>query len=348
MRYLHVLKHPKKHFTLALFLISGLSVLLSPAYAARRTLEEILVVVNNDVITREDFNQYKKITLRQLAQSNPQLPPEAQLDAQLLDRLINERIQMQLAEQSGLHVEEVQLKRSLERIAEDSRMNVPQLMIGLERNGISVARFKEEIRREILLNRLQEREIGSRITISETDIDRFWDDEKVKHAAQQGKSTVPQYHARHILIKVNESLTDADAKQKIEDIYRKAVAKPEEFSKLASQYSEDGTAQKGGDLGWVNLGDTVPEFEHAMTQLKPNQLSRPIRTPFGYHLIQLVEIRQYDVVKNKDRTIARNAIRAQKMEETFAEWLRDIRAKATVEYRAATPPATAGVPAPHQ
>ncbi len=339
MRRLPVLSRSSRSFIFACLALSS-SLLVPSVEAARRNLEEILVVVNNDVITNEDFAQYKKITLRQLGNNKIPLPPEAQLNAQILDRLINERIQLQVAEQSGIQVEELQLNRSLQRIAEDSHMTVAQLMTGLERTGITVARFREEIRHEILLNRLQEREIGARVTVSEADIDRYWEQQAQAPTSQNTPvSAVPQYHARHILIKVNEAMPDDEAQQKIKGLYRQLQAQPDQFATLAERHSEDGTARKGGDLGWLSLGDTVPEFEHAMVALKPNQLSGPVRSPFGYHLIQLLATRQYDAQKNKDRTIARNALRAQKMQETFADWLQQLRARATIEYRAAKPPA---------
>jgi peptidyl-prolyl cis-trans isomerase SurA len=319
------------------FILGCLAITSSLATAARQTLEEILVIVNNDAVTRDDFDQYKKITLRQLGHSKTPLPPKAQLDEQLLDRLINERIQIQAAEQSGIHVEEMQLSRSLQRIAEDSHMTVPQLMQGLERLGISVTRFREEIRREILLNRLQEREIGARVNISDADIDRFWDQQAKTITPGEG-TIIPQYHARHILVRVSEAMPDADAHQKINDLYKKVQRNQDQFKTLAEQFSEDGTAKKGGDLGWVGPGDTVPEFEHTLTQLKPNQISLPVRTPFGYHIIQLLETRQYDVLKNRDKAVARNALRGQKMQEAFADWLKELRSKASIEYRSAPAP----------
>ncbi len=159
-------------FLLTCFMAGSL-LLQTPSYAARQTLEEILVVVNNEAITRTDFNQYKNTTLRQLQRSNTPLPPAAQLDAQILDRLINERIQLQVAEQTGLQIEEAHLNRSIERIAEDSHMTTAQFLMGLERSGVSVNRFKDDIRHEILLNRLQEREIGARVHNTDEDMEKF-------------------------------------------------------------------------------------------------------------------------------------------------------------------------------
>jgi peptidyl-prolyl cis-trans isomerase SurA len=137
---------------------------------------------------------------------------------------------------------------------------------------------------------------------------------------------------RHILIKVNQVVTAAEAKRKLTEL-KERLDHGASFEELAKLYSNDLSASKGGDLGWIYPGDTVPEFERAMDQLKPGEVSQPIETPFGYHLIQVVERKTDDASKERTRQAARQAIRDRKIEEATEDWMRQIRDRAYVEYR---------------
>lgn len=143
---------------------------------------------------------------------------------------------------------------------------------------------------------------------------------------------VRQTHARHILIKVNEIVSETDAKRKLE-LLRDRIVHGESFAELARLHSQDGSAPKGGDLGWLYAGDTVPEFEQAMDELKPGAISQPIKSPFGYHLISVIERRNQDASDERKRLAAKQAIRDRKIEEGFNEWLQQLRDRTYVEYR---------------
>jgi peptidyl-prolyl cis-trans isomerase SurA len=152
---------------------------------------------------------------------------------------------------------------------------------------------------------------------------------------KRGKDTplvVQQTHARHILIKVNEVMSEQDAKNRLLQI-KERLDNAADFAELARLHSEDGSASRGGDLNWLSPGDTVPEFEQAMNALKPGALSEPVRSPFGWHLIQVLERRNEDVSKERKRLQARQEIRARKADESYQEWLRQLRDRAYVEYR---------------
>jgi peptidyl-prolyl cis-trans isomerase SurA len=151
--------------------------------------------------------------------------------------------------------------------------------------------------------------------------------------AQAAAPAVQQTHVRHILIKVNQVVTAAEAKRKLTELKERLDHGSATFEELAKLYSNDLSASKGGDLGWVYPGDTVPEFERAMDQLKPGEVSQPIETPFGYHLIQVVERKTDDASKERTRQAARQAIRERKIEEATEDWMRQIRDRAYVEYR---------------
>ena len=144
---------------------------------------------------------------------------------------------------------------------------------------------------------------------------------------------VRQTHARHILIKTSEVVSDADARRRLSELRERVVQGGASFAELAKQYSADISAAKGGDLGWVYPGDTVPEFEQAMDALKPGEISQPVQSPFGWHLILVEDRRVQDVSDDRKRAAARNALRERKSDEAFQDWLRQLRDRAYVEYR---------------
>ena len=143
---------------------------------------------------------------------------------------------------------------------------------------------------------------------------------------------VTQTHARHILIKTNELTSEADARARLLQL-KERIENGVKFDELARLHSEDASASKGGDLGWINPGDTVPEFEKAMDALKPGELSAPIQSPFGFHLIEVLARRSQDVTQERQKFVARQAIRERKAEEAFEDWVRQIRDSAYVELR---------------
>jgi peptidyl-prolyl cis-trans isomerase SurA len=143
---------------------------------------------------------------------------------------------------------------------------------------------------------------------------------------------VTQTHARHILIKTNELTSESDARNRLLQL-KERIDNGVKFDELARLHSDDASASKGGDLGWINPGDTVPEFEKAMNELKPGEISNPVQSPFGWHLIQVLERRDQDVTQERQRMQARQAIRERKAEEAFQDWVRQIRDSAYVELR---------------
>jgi len=158
----------------------------------------------------------------------------------------------------------------------------------------------------------------------------------IKLVDKRGTATeviVKQTHARHILIRLNEIVSESDALQRLTELKRRIELGGESFADLARQYSDDASAAKGGDLGWLSPGDTVPEFERAMDALKPGEISDPVRTPFGFHLINVIERRDEDLSEERQRLMARQAIKARKSEAAYQDWIRQQRDKAYVEYR---------------
>lgn len=412
----------------------------APAFAADddvSQIDRIVAVVDKDVITYGELRDRIQIVLSQLEKQGAQRPPQDVLEKQVLERLISDRLQLQLAAQTGLRVDDNQLDKTIERIAEQNKLSISEFRDALEKDGISYRKFREDMRNEIILARLREREVDNRVNVTEAEIDnlltsqasrneirdefdlshilvrtpeesapeelqklRAKADEALKRlqegedfgqvsarfsdapnaleggklgwkndtqipklfvdslkTLQPGQFTeiirspngfhilklnnrrgasspmlVQQTNVRHILIKPSEVVSDADAQHRLADL-KERIENGGNFAELARQYSEDGTAAKGGELGWVNPGDTVPDFEKAMNELQPGQVSAPIRSPFGWHLIQVLERRSQDMSKEAVRLKARQEIRARKADEAYQDWLRELRDRAYVEYR---------------
>jgi len=416
----------------------------APAAASSRPVlaDAIVAVVNNEVITRQELLQQERIVERRMKGQGIALPPETEFRRQLLERMILDRAQLQMAKEEGIHVSDDMLDRAIERIAEQNKMSLSQFRQELEREGTPFASFRDEIRNEIMMQRLREREVDNKVQVSESEVDNYLathanadqaqqydvahilvripenataeqiaerrkraegvlqqlqsggDFAKLaatysdasdgltggdlgwrgpdrlpqlfldalakmqpgqvsplmksengfhiiklvgKRSADDGKNpqsgAVMQTHVRHILIKVNELVTPEEAKRKLVELRQRLENHAATFEELAKLYSNDLSASNGGDLGWVYPGDTVPEFERAMNALKPGEISEPIRTPFGYHLIQVLGRKTDDVSPERKRLLARQAIRDRKIEEATQEWLRELRDRAYVEYR---------------
>jgi len=401
-------------------------------------VDRIVAVVDREVITYGELQDRIRLVLEQLEKQGNPRPPQDALEKQVLERVINDRLQMQLASQTGIRVDDNQLDRTLERIAEQNKLSMRDFRQALERDGVSFAKFREDIRNEIIITRLREREVENRIVVTEAEIDNLLTTQssreqepdefdlshilistpeeaspevlqklraKAEEALQRTQSgedfaevaarysdapnaleggrlgwktvdslpdlfvdviqplkpgeisqilrspngyhilklnnrrggssplIVQQTRVRHILVKLNELVSEEDAQHRLNDLRERLIHGGADFAELARLHSEDGSAANGGELGWVNPGDTVPEFEKAMNALKPGDISAPTKSPFGWHLIQVLERRSQDMSNEAARLKARKQIRARKSEEAFQEWLRELRDRAYIEYR---------------
>jgi peptidyl-prolyl cis-trans isomerase SurA len=400
--------------------------------------DRIVAVVNDEAITLNELRARLAVVERQLRSQGTSLPPRNVLEKQLLERMIIDRLQLQFAKETSTHVDDGQLDAALRRIAENNHMNLPEFRAALEKDGITWAKFREEIREEMTIARLREREVDNRITISEGEIDNFLaspesasgaNEElnlahillrvpeqaspdqllRIRSRAEQAllqvrrgddfakvaasfsdapdalsggsiglrpvsrlpglyaeaaqklapgevsgilrspaglhiiklidrrggavaAQSVRQTHARHILIKVNDLVPEAEAKRKLE-VLKERLDNGADFAELAKLNSNDLSASKGGDLGWLYPGDTVPDFEKAMDALKVNEISQPVRSQFGWHLIQVLGRRVGDASQERQRQLARQTLRERKSDEAYQEWLRQMRDGAYVEYR---------------
>jgi len=432
----------KRFSVIALALVCGAALAqreppARPAAGRIALVDRVVAVVNSEVITQHELLERIERVLRELRRGGTP-PPREQLERQVLERLIIDKAQLQLAKETGLRVDDLDLDRTVARVAEDNRMSLTEFRQTLERDGVPFNRFREELRNEIVLSRLREREVDNRIVVSDSELDNYLADqgdkagaavefnlahvlvripeqarpeqveqrraraeEAVKRLGQgedfsriaamysdapdalQGGSLgwresnrlpelfvqalsrlqpgavsgvlrspagfhvlklverrsagaapmlVEQMHARHILLRTSEIVSEDDARRKLLQL-RERIVGGADFAELARLHSEDSSASRGGDLGWLYPGDTVPEFERAAAALKPMEVGQPVKSPFGFHLIQVLERRTADVSSERRRLEARKALRDRKRDEAYEEWLRQLRDRTYVDYR---------------
>ncbi|HUJ86063.1 MAG TPA: peptidylprolyl isomerase [Burkholderiales bacterium] len=401
-------------------------------------VDRIVAVVNKEAITQSELDDQVAAAERQLGRQGTPLPERAVLQRQVLDRLILVKAQLQLAKETGIRIDDVQVDRAVERIAENNNLTLAAFRSALERDGVSFDKFRDQVRDQIILTRLREREVDSKIQVSDSEIDLYLEQNKDvakqraeynvaqilvrlpdqasperieaahakaekaraealagadfaklaatysdgpdalkggelgwrsedrlpdlftaalkdmqpngisqvlrspagfhvlkllgrRDAAGAAGPPVKQTHVRHILIRTSEAVSEDDAKRKLEDLRERIVRGGADFAELARVHSEDASAARGGDLGWVYPGDTVPDFERAMDALKPGEISQPVKTPFGWHLIQVLERRTAGMSPERRRLQAREILRERKSDEAYQEWLRQLRDETYVE-----------------
>jgi peptidyl-prolyl cis-trans isomerase SurA len=421
---------------LALFAV--LALVAASAAQAVVLVDRIVAVVNKEVITYSELNEAVGMAARQLARQGTPAPERPVLERQMLERLILDKAQLQLARETGIRVDELQLDRAVERIAQSNNLTLADFRRALESDGVSFDAWRNDVRQQMVMTRLREREVENRVQVSDTEVDLFLEQlknhpdegaeynlghilvrvpegaspERIRQArsraeqalaeakagapfaqvaasysdatdALQGgtlgwrsrerlpelfadalahmspgelseplrspagfhilklierrgalaEAPVLQTRLRHILVRTNEAVSEAEARRKLQELRERIVKGGADFAELARQYSDDGTAARGGELDWVYPGDTVPEFERAYQELKIGEVSEPVRTPFGYHLIQVLERRSSDMSPERRRLQARQALRERKADEAYQEWLRQLRDQTYVELR---------------
>jgi len=400
-------------------------------------IDRIEVVVNDDVITHQELEDRTASVTRMLQRQKTMLPDRNILERQVLERMISEMLQEQFAKETGLRVDDAMLDKTILRIAQQNKFDsVGAFRAKVEEDGTNFKEFREEIRNEMISTRLREREVDSKLVISENEVDNYLSNQArqegkgeelqlahimvivpeqasadkiqsfrtradqalaklrggapfsqvaagysdaqdalkggelgwrtadrlppifaealqkmkpgevsevlrspngfhiIKLLDRRSKDTpvvITQTHARHILIKTSELVSESDAKNRLQEI-KQRIDKGANFAEEARLHSEDGSAPQGGDLGWLSPGETVPEFESAMDALKVGQVSGLVQSGFGWHLIQVMERRRTDVTEEQKRQRARLAIRAVKSDEAYQDWMRQLRDRGFIEY----------------
>lgn len=403
-----------------------------------RSADYIVAVVNSEPVTNNEVRaRLQRVTETMKAQGAQQLPPAQELAREVLERLIVEKAQIQTAKETGIKVDDFAVDQAIQNLAQQSGLSAEAMRREVAQRGQSEASFRGDIRNQLLMQRLQNREVDGRVKVSEHDIDQYQAERKqqagqtdmaqttinlghilitvperatqteiaqrqalaqqalnaarteadfaavakrfseggqavlgmrpanrypalfiesvastpvggivgpirsaagfhilkvIDKSAQGVTAVVTQNHARHILLRTSPQLGEREAAQRLSEL-RQRIEGGASFEALARQYSEDGSAPSGGDLGWAGPGRYVPEFEQALNALQPGQMSPPVVSRFGVHLIQLVERRQATLTAREQREMLRDVVREEKLEKAYANWLQELRGQAYVEYR---------------
>ena len=407
------------------------------ARPAVRQADYIVAVVNSEPITYNELQTRLARVLQQLAgQPNP--PPRALIEREVLERLILEKIQLQQAEQNGIKVDDLAVTQAEQLVASQNSVSREEMLHRLAQDGVTPERFRQDLRRQLLQQRLREREVDARVRVTDVEADAFLREQtggqalavelnlghiliavpenpspeglaqsqalaqqvveqaragadfaalarehsagperaqgglmglrpaerypelfaqavqnlsiggvagplrsaagfhilKVVDKASNSKlPPITQNRARHILLRATPQLSEAAAAARLADYRRRVLAGQADFADLAREHSQDGSAKEGGDLGWAAPGRYVPEFEAVLNALQPGEISQPLASRFGVHLIQLMERRQVQPSPREQREMARYALREKKTEDAYRQWAQELRARAYVEYR---------------
>lgn len=406
---------------------------------ALQAADYIVAVVNSEPITNSEVRARRARVLQQLAQQRRPVPPMAELNRQVLERIIVERAQLQVAREYGIKVDDLSLDQAERNVARQNSIDLPELRRRLSADGISYASFREDLRNQLVLARLRDREVESRVRVTDVEVEQFLREQRETAAAmpaelniaqilvavpesatpeqqaalrqratrllararagedfaqlaaqasdamgasanggalglrtvdrypelfvqavarlpvggiselvqsgagfhvlkllerkEAGGMTVTQSRSRHILLRTGPRLDEASARERLADFKRRIESRQADFAALAREHSQDGSAANGGDLGWASPGMFVPEFEEVLDALAPGQIAAPFVSRFGVHLVQLLERREARLSPREEREVARNELRQKKLDEAFAQWAEDIRARAFVDLR---------------
>ncbi len=419
---------------------------LRPAAAASgvsRQADYIVAVVNSEPITNSELRAALERTEQQMAQQGAAMPPRGAMTRLVLDRLINDRAQLQMAKTSGIKVDDNMLEAAAQTVARQNQISMDELRRRLVADGIPYSKFQSNLRDELLLSRLRQREVEARVSVTDREVDDFLRDQqngsdpasqalnlgeiliavpenatpdqitalqakaqmvadKVRaggdfaalvtefstaatrsNGGQMGLRTadrypplfveatqalsvggvtnpvrsgagfhvlkviekknngvldavVPQTRARHILLRLSNQQTEDVAIAKLAGFKKSIAAGRNDFAALAKENSEDGSAKDGGDLGWTSPGVFVPEFEKVMDSLALNQISEPVVSRFGVHLIQVMERREAKLTPREQREAVRGQLREKKQDEAYVTWVQEVRGRAYVELRDAS------------
>ena len=408
-----------------------------PAAPARYPLNSIVAVVNEDIILATELERARRQITRQLEEKGTPLPDQATLNKEVLNKLVMDSLQLQLATTNGITIEDSVLNEEIKGLARKNGVSLTEFRDILERDGYSYEQFRNDLRRQMTIMQVRRQMVASRIKVNDQEVDNLLatlkasgqgdvefrlghiliaipeaaSPEQVQAAEARANSTlgrlrggadfaevalvasdsqtaleggdlgwlklgqlpsmfidtvktmqvgeisdlirssgsfhiiklmdkrgderhyVEQTRVRHILIKPDELNSDADVQTRIRQLEIR-LRGGEDFSTIALANSQDTlSAARGGDLGWVNQGDTVPAFEEAMNKLAPGELSPPVKTEFGWHLIEVQERRTHDSTEEYERAKVQKLLRARKYDEELILWMRRLRDESYVEYR---------------
>jgi peptidyl-prolyl cis-trans isomerase SurA len=410
--------------------------------AGPQTADYIVVLVNSEPITNNEVRQRVLRVEQQLTQQGAAMPPRSELARQVMEQLVGERAQLQQAIELGLRVDEATLLQTEQSIAEQNQLSLEEFRRRMAEQGMDINRLRSDLSNQILLQRVRDREVESRVRVTEADIDAYIREKQAnidlsqlelnlahvlvlvpegateeqvrelqaraqavadrarsgfdfaalardysdapertnggvfgmraadrlpalfveavqpvpaggiagpfrspagfhvlkvleKNQAGLPETVITQTRARHILLRTSPQLSQDAALARLSQLREQVTGGQASFPALAREHSQDGSARQGGDLGWANPGQFVPEFEEAMNALRPGEISQPLVSRFGAHLIRVDERRDYTLTPREQREVVRGLVREQKADDALQSWVQDVRSRAFVEYREA-------------
>ena len=424
-----------------MYVSSHANLVFAQGPAKTRAADFIVAVVNSEPITNNEVQSLKLRLLNQLPPGSP-VPDAKVLSQQALDQLINEKAQLQQARDNGIRIDDTEVDQTEANIARQNQVSKEELYKRVATEGLSVSAFREQLRSQLMISRLREREVDNRARVSDTDVEQSIKSQQagkstaavpfdlnlamilvavpenasdkevadlqakalqiskrakagenfanlaatLSQAADKGANggemglrsadrypslfvegtqslnkgdvseplrsgagfhilkvlekkqselsnvSITQTRARHILLRLSNELNEGAARNRLLT-FKQRIQAGSDFADLARQFSQDGSAQTGGDLGWSSPGQFVPEFEEVMARLRPGQISDPLVSRFGVHLIQVIERRDVPLTLREQREMVRNQLREKKIEELYATWVEELRGRAYVELR---------------
>ena len=285
------------YFVIGLFLISFNLI------AKIELLDRVVAVVDSGIIMESQLNSRVEEILVRLKSDKAELPPLNLLEEQVLDRLIIEEIQLQLAERAGIKISDSELNQTLARVASQNNLSLEDFRIKLEGEGTSYKSFRDTIRKELIIQRVQRGKVGSKIDISEQELENFINSEEGKTQLAE------QYNVQHILLAVksgSSELETTEIKNNAESLIKR-INDGENFEKLAASYSSGQNALEGGFLGWRSSAELPSLFADAVLDMKIGEVSSPLKSGAGFHILKLIDKRG-NTVKFLDQTLARHIL----------------------------------------
>lgn len=402
----------------------------------------IVALVNAEPITNNEVRTRMTRLEAQIAQQGGQLPPRDDMLKAVLERLISEKALLNQASETGLKVDDLSVDQAEQGLARQNQISLDELHRRVSADGLSLGQFRSELRNQITLGRLRDRDLEPRVRVNDLEADQYLlqqqrlaaaqapdiqlaqilvtvpegaSDTEIQsrktaatHLAERARAgadfaalarehsqsadrqnggdmglrsaeryptlfveavqdmpvggvsdpvrsgagfhilklldrqqpglpakTVTQTHARHILLTPSAKLSEAAAREQLLDLRRRVLQGNSDFAALARQFSQDGSARQGGDLGWANPGVFVPEFEDVLKRLAPGEIAEPMVSRYGMHLIQLLERRQAVLSQAEQRDLVRSQLREKKMDEAYDNWVNEVRGRAYIEMREA-------------
>ena len=273
------------------------------AFTKIELIDRVVAVVDSGVIMESQLNARVEEILIRLKSDKAELPPLNLLEEQVLDRLIIEEIQLQIADRAGIKISDSELNQTLSRVSAQNNLSLDDFRIKLEEEGTSYKSFRDTIRKELIIQRVQRGKVGARIDISEQELENFINSEEGKTQLAE------QYNVQHILLSVKSGLTEDEVKE-IENDANSLIERlnnGESFEKLAASYSSGQNALEGGFLGWRTSAELPSLFAQVVTELKVGEVADPVRSGAGLHILKLTDKRG-NTVKFLDQTLARHIL----------------------------------------